>query len=678
MRFMTEARDRFIRRPGLVLFIILLLAAALRLVALGRVPPGPSYDELQNARLSERILANQLAIYFPENFGQEPLYPALTAAMVRLLGWSVISIRTVGGLAGVLSVATLYFVARELADRRAAILASAFYAVSFWALIETRVGLETALLPPLSGLAVFFLARGLRQQNQPGKHGLFSFAVAGLFLGGHVYAYTPGRVMPLLPIALLGYLLLVERSRLRRGWSGWLTLLVVMAAVAAPLVLFLRAHPGAEVRLDQLAGPLKALRRGNPRPLLDISVRTLGMFSFRGEPQWLYNVAERPVFDPLTSVLFYVGVVWCSARLRDWRYGLVLLWLLVGLGPGMVSPPAASFTHTLAAQPAVYLLLGMGADAVWQWLSERRSWLGPSLVGSVLILHLVLSCHAYFGRWRGAPEVRQLYQGGVSAVARELDDHTPPGPVAAGGPYVNHWHPWNAVAFDLALRREDLPVRWFNPGAAWVWPQGAGPVTYYFPVDPLGEQAFDPLLYDLSAADAELVSSREEAFTALRTSSLEPLERRLEAAALTPAALPSPTGQDVALPLRFGDRFRLLGAEVDDDRLVAGAELRVTTYWEVLSKASEPVVAFVHLTSDGSHIWGQHDGLDVWPPSLEPGDRFAQVHQVPVRSRAPTGPYHVEVGLYHPETLQRLPVMDGEKSVADRVMLGGEIWVSVP
>ena len=660
------------RRELWVLVALLLVGAALRLVALGDVPPGPGYDELQNARLSERVLAGEWAIYFAENFGQEPLYPTLAALAVRLLGWSVFVLRLPGALGGLLSVLTLYLAGRRLAGRRAALLAAAFQAVSFWPLIETRMALEMALLPPLSGLAVLFLARGLNGRARPRWHTLLDFALSGLFLGGHVYAYTAGRVMPLLALALGAYLLLLDRRTLRRHRPGLLLLCLVTLLVIAPLALFLHAHPEAEQRLDQLSGPLTALRQGDFRPVLEIAAGTLGMFTLRGEPQWLYNIAGRPVFDPLTSLFFYAGLMVCIAHLRDRRCGLTLLWLLVGLGPGLVSPPPGSFNHTLAAQPAVYLVLALGVDAAWKWLARRRAWAGPLMVALLLMLNGVLSCRAYFVTWAGAPEVRELYQGGVTAIAHELDTHDPPGPVAVGAPYVNYWHPWNAIGFDLALRREDLSVRWFNPGGGWVWPTGAGPITFYFPADPLGPQTFDPALRELFMADATLLPTDDDDFTVFRVAYPAALEERLEGLAERHVAwppelahLPPPT-----LPLVFGDRFALLGAELQKTAVPPGGEVRLVTYWEVRSADPAPVVAFVHLTSDGQDIWGQHDWLDVWPVGLQPGDRFAQVHLVPVKPETPPGLYHVQLGLYGPDTLLRLPIATGVGDTADRVWVG--------
>ncbi|HEY74488.1 MAG: hypothetical protein B6I35_10350 [Anaerolineaceae bacterium 4572_32.2] len=660
------------RRELWALVAILLVAATLRLVALSDAPPGPGYDELQNSLLVERVLEGEWAIYFPENFGQESVYPTLAALAVRLLGWNVFALRLPGALAGVLSVLALYLAGRRLANRRAALLAAAFQAVSFWPLLETRMALEMALSPPLAGLALLSLARGLDEQTRTRWPRGLDFTLAGLSLGGHAYAYTAGRVMPLLPLALLAYLLLLDRATLRRVWPGLLALCLVTLLVAAPLALFLRAHPEAEQRLDQLSGPLTALRQGDFRPVLEITVGTLGMFSWRGEPQWLYNISGRPVFDPITSLFFYVGLVLCIANLRRWRCGVTLLCLLVGLGPAMVSPPPASFNHTLAAQPAVYLLLAAGVDAAWRWLTRRRAWLGPLVAALLLALNGALSCYAYFLTWANTPKVQELYQGSITAIAHEMDAHEPSGPVAVGAPYVNYWHPWNALALDLALRRDDLSVRWFNPSGAWVWPADAGSITYYFPTDPLGPQSFDPSLEALFRADAALLPSAGDGFAAFRVTSPAALEERLDALAEPPLAWPPELAHlpPLTLPLVFGDRFALLGVELQTETVAPGGELHLITYWEALTADPAPIVAFVHLTSDGQGIWGQQDWLDVRTAGLQPGDRFAQVHSLPVKAETPPGLYHVQLGLYRPDTLLRLPITTGAESAADRV------WVS--
>jgi hypothetical protein len=318
-------------------------------------------------------------------------------------------------------------------------------------------------------------------------------------------------------------------------------------------------------------------------------------------------------------------------------------------------------------------MLALGVDAAWTWLARRRAWIGPLMAALMLALNGVLSCYAYFVVWRDAPEVRGLYQGGVTAVAHELDAHEPPGPVAIGAPYVNYWHPWNAVGFDLALRRDDLSVRWFDPAGGWVWPAGEGPITYYFPTDPLGPQTFDSELQAVFFADAELISADRDDFAAFRVESPVTFEERLNALEPLPMVWPADKAglSPPVLPLVFGGRFALLGAELQVDSVRPGSQLRLFTYWEVLAADPTPVVAFVHLTSDGTDIWGQVDWLSVWADGLQPGDRFVQVHPVPVEPETPLGTYHAMLGLYTPpDWQQRLPIATGAEGTSDRVLLG--------
>jgi hypothetical protein len=270
-----------------------------------------------------------------------------------------------------------------------------------------------------------------------------------------------------------------------------------------------------------------------------------------------------------------------------------------------------------------------------------------------------------------------LYQGGISAVARELDRHDPPGPVAVGAPYVNYWHPWNTVGFNLTLQRNDLSVRWFDPAGGWVWPAGDGPTTYYFPDDPLGPLASDHELQEMFFKDAILLPTRHDDFTAFRLNSPASFEAHL--AALEPMSLTWPLEKahlpEPSLPLVFDDRLVLLGAELQSTTTQPGETLRVLTYWKVQSPDPTPIVAFLHLTSDESTIWGQTDWLSVWADGLQKGDRFVQVHLVPVKQDTPPGVYHLMLGLYPPpDWQQRLPIATGVEEAADRVLLG-EIYV---
>jgi len=707
--------------------VVLLVATALRLGGLRDVPPGLRYDELLDYRMIGRILTGERPLYFAESWGEEPLFLYLQAATLALVPASDWSLRLPAVPCGVLGVLAAWLAARRLFGSRVALLTAAGLAVSFWSIFYSREGIRIIALTPFHGLMVYFVWRGLERlperrqsglvpsENTPGgpasagdsplkrgvrtlvqntaggpasagspplkrgvrtlvrcNPGLLDFVLGGGCLGLSFYVYPAARLVPLLWILLCLYLALFHRPLFQRAWWGLLLVVLVAALVAAPLLLLVYGPAGVEQRGGQLNEAWQALLGGNPGPVLALAVQVAGMLVWRGDQDWLYNVSGRPIFDPLTGACFALGVALCAWHWRQARCGLALLWLGVGLAPAVIAPPPASLSHSIAAQPPAYVLLAVGLDALWRRVQKRWAWAGLTLAAGVVAVHGVLATHAYFVTWASAPQVRELYQGGITAVARELDAHDPPGPVAIGAPYVNYWQPWNIAAFDLALRRTDMPVRWFNPAGGWIWPAGPGPTTFYFPADPLAPQSFDPALKPLFFADATLLPSAMDDLAAFRVAHPAALEERLGALAQPALAWPPDLAYlpPPALPLIFGGRFALLGAEMQESTVSPGGQFRLTTYWDVSVADPAPVVAFVHLTSDGQDVWGQYDWLDVWPVGLQPGDRFVQVHPVPVKPETPPGLYHVQLGLYRPDTLQRLPIAASVAAAADRVWIG--------
>ncbi|MGB5933737.1 MAG: glycosyltransferase family 39 protein, partial [Anaerolineae bacterium] len=81
-------------------------------------------------------------------------------------------------------------------------------------------------------------------------------------------------------------------------------------------------------------------------------------------------------------------------------------------------------------------------------------------------------------------------------------------------------------------------------------------------------------------------------------------------------ALPSP---DHPLKARLGEMVRLLGYDLEGDRVRPGEEIGLTLYWQALAPADRPYKVFTHLIGEENTIWGQHDSQPVggtYPPNL--------------------------------------------------------------
>jgi hypothetical protein len=110
----------------------------------------------------------------------------------------------------------------------------------------------------------------------------------------------------------------------------------------------------------------------------------------------------------------------------------------------------------------------------------------------------------------------------------------------------------------------------------------------------------------------------------------------------------------------FGDRIMLLGY---DQELSAG-ELKLTLYWQAEQPLNPNWTVFVHLVDDTGTLKSQQDGQPRdghYPTSVwDQGEVVDDRHLLPLPDGLPDGTYRVVVGLYSPESGERLPTLDDD------------------
>jgi hypothetical protein len=119
----------------------------------------------------------------------------------------------------------------------------------------------------------------------------------------------------------------------------------------------------------------------------------------------------------------------------------------------------------------------------------------------------------------------------------------------------------------------------------------------------------------------------------------------------------------MALPVSFGDTAALIGYQINR----VGNDLTLITYWRAGDHIVTPLQMFVHVLDANGAIVAQADRLDASPDSWQPGDVIAQVHRLNVPAAAQ--PVQLAVGLYQPETGERLPVRVDGQVIDQRLLL---------
>src|SRR4051794_32201702 len=159
---------RVVSEPRWILFALIVVGLALRLWALGSVPPGLDSDEASigyNAYSLLQTGRDEYGVPLPlafRAFGEykRPAYIYATVPSVAAFGLTPFAVRFPAAVFGALSIPALYAAAfRLLRSRRAALCAAGMLAISPWHLQFSRGAREVSLmLLALLGMAACLLA----------------------------------------------------------------------------------------------------------------------------------------------------------------------------------------------------------------------------------------------------------------------------------------------------------------------------------------------------------------------------------------------------------------------------------------------------------------------------------------------------------------------------------------
>lgn len=654
---------------------LLLIAFALRVMLLDTVPPGLTHDEIAQLGVADQIRAGDWRLFYPDNYGVEPLYHYALAASISLWGMNSLAMRWPEVFAGMLGLACTYALATRLFNQRVGLIALAAAAVTWWSIILGRVVLREGWQIPLYALALYAFWRGFEPAlRADGKVSWQLLMVSGVALGLGSYVYTVARGLFLVFVVFGGYLMLFHWRVFKRSWRGLVMVAVIALVVTAPLQLYTAGHPEFE---DLPAIPLLQNGLGGMLTQLPgITVRVVSHFLGVGDANSEFNLPYRAMFNPIGTLLFGLGLLLTIWRLRQPKYMLVLLAWSIVLVPVILFDAHFPFTRMAAAQPLTFALLGVGADAfitaVQKIRSGRAATIGlATACGVIFVLSLINTIQDMFIAWPAAAETRSVYNAELRQVSRWIQAH--PGPLAQCTLWLEF--PWDPQ-YHQSIAHEagqyfGYPYdqsRWHDCRYSLVIPAGGQFVYAHSDLEPLtlflGRGLKNPWL-----GNAQPI---EEVPGALQVDDRSALAEQQAAWNHLPVAWP-PEAQAPAppqLPVDFNHAVELIGYQVKPQQVKPGESVRVITYWRVTGDVPQDLIAFTHLYRTPTEVLAQQDQLDVYGPSLKPGDVFVQSHEfVTVPPDTPAGSYWIAEGLYHKDGGKRWPIYAGGQQVADRIFL---------
>jgi 4-amino-4-deoxy-L-arabinose transferase-like glycosyltransferase len=581
-----------------------------------------------------------LGRWLAEQFGVPLAGLAEGSASIEYLALLRMPLALVNTLAVVLG----YLLLRRLLPPTTALLAALLWALAPFVIAHSRLLHVDALLTSTMTLSLLLLLVALFATPQVRAGALWTLAASGALGGLALLTKAPSLV--LLPV--VGLLLLAgapaERGVWRRLWWAagryglWL---------ACAVAVFYALWPAMWVAPAQAVGAVLAEVADNGAVPHHTGNYFLGCPV--ADPGWLfYPVALLWRGTPFLLLgLLLLPLLWRriemgdTAEARRERYVLLALGLFVLLFGLALTLAAKKFDrYLLPAWPALAVLAAAGWSRLLVWLAATRRgaphaarlWPGLSLLVAGILSLTLLWYHPYYLAY-----FNPLLGGGTTARHVLL---------VGWGEGMERVGAWLRARPDVTRS----PVLTWGPRTLEPFVPGR---TAYLNAQNLEQPASYAVLYVRAAQRQESAAAQEllQQQPPLYTLSLHGIEYA--------RVYQPPRPYDEPVGALFGEGLHLRGfsQQIQDD----GRALVITPAWDVQAAMPGGWFSFVHvLDAEGRRI-AQIDApideglFDEW----QAGQQFGGPLPIALPPDAPPGPYRVALGVYRPDSGERLPLRRG-------------------
>jgi 4-amino-4-deoxy-L-arabinose transferase-like glycosyltransferase len=720
---------QFFRLPGisktsLILLAIFIIAACLRL-------PRLSYaefheDELENMRLI--VAAYRGEEYAPFLDSKGPIHWLLPAALWYLNGWLTEGVvRSPFALASLLLIPLIFSLGRRMSGGRDSIglLAAGFVAVNGFFVAYARFIENQSLIVLWGALAVWLAYRYYTEDRYQFLLWLAFTLAIGLIAHPDVLLYLPVFAF------IIGFKLYHNRSAWRSQWPWLLGASLIFVGLSGLFYVPYLTDPDigavgqyfAEERIGQsllynrvynLFDQDKLYSTHYHAPLLVLFLtwlllRLFGQWGWRGWSLFgllalaIISTVALPhlwlvrgltfAFIPyalLTLILLFLPKTPLETK-------ILFLWFSAPLGALLFLAKDAA-DHIQIAYPAWALLAAFGLANLWHYLGHStlfapisRTALRVAIVATLALAGVLILIYQYLAFLAPVTvywQVKSDSESNPTSIYNRLYGSIPRPRKIFSNPRLGGWkavgYLWETgqLSGDFRSINESFatPI-WYtfqtprscynDPQHYWVqrdwqgWPEEEADLAgqgYTLTRVVFVDQHPKLHLYEKNAPPGPP-----------ETLDLEAYRHKFDLLA-TPARFASE--EDVTRPasFNFGDKLLLRGYDLPQ-AVRRNQLLPVTVYWEGLAPMEIRYRAFVHLVDSQEVRWGQQDddpACRLLTTDIRPGQRASRQFRVPVDPAAPPGEYKLILGVYQPETMERLAIWDNlaSQSPGDYVVLG--------
>ncbi|MCU0481252.1 MAG: glycosyltransferase family 39 protein, partial [Anaerolineae bacterium] len=596
------------KRVSFVLAIIILLGATfLRVEDLTTLPIGYTDDEINSIRITEAARNGNIEVFYNlGNEGREGIYHVLLALTTTLTGKGTLGYRILSVWMGLITLATVYAIGRRIFGEIAGLGAMAFLAVMFMPIVFSRQISPTMLLPAVSAAVLLLLSMTMpvyRRRWQRGDNTIIAAAL-GFFLGLGIYIHPAGLFILVMSLLFIAYMLRSRRSMSRRRLSYIGFSLLILIIMSIPYIISTIRRPGLG-GIDRLGGT-------NIGDIFtDFINSILGLVGVGDANVWV-NLPNRPLLDPISTILMFIGIGIAIWGRRQPRYALLLIATAILSPIYLFSSNAPNFTNLATFIPVIGLYIGLGMQMVIHYIPrlDLQRFVGIALFG-LLVAHGAWTYQDFFSEWEQTPQIQNAYSTRLGLLAAHID-RSGNTPIVVCGFQVGQSPSAPTLSdsqrLNLHLNRVDrTSLRYVDCNMAFVMMNGGARQEVIIPNTTIFETADAEIktwLYQLQSIESPHLPLDGVFIFDAEQILADRLGQLVGEAGPPVSYAPSgdmPQSDPVHTPISFGGNLTLLGYLLDANTegvYTPSQTIRVVTYWRTQGTVPPDLRLFTHILID--------------------------------------------------------------------------------
>lgn len=391
----------------IVTYVAMVIGFAIRLINLEKMPNGLIPDEASAGYEAFSILnygtdrwGKSIPVFLISwGSGQNALYTYLLIPFIKVLGLTKFAIRLPMALVSCASIIAMYFLLKNIFNKKIATIGAIFLAICPWHIMKARYGLESNIFPNIVLFAVLFMVLGIKKEK------INIFYIGWALLGISAYSYgTSYFFITIFTISTLIFLLIKRKIKFKEALIA--TLIAFVIALPIVIMILINIFDLPEIKIFCFTIPRLFINRFEGNCSIFSSSFITNSINNIKESVKILMLQDGNFLWGLTywysMPLFFIGIY--EAIVKNKKYsitnGIMNIWFLASVLLLFLVTPGIIRINIIMIPIIYYIILGLNVIIE---LNKDKKWI--LIVFSIIIVaSFICFVYSYFTTKYEGPE----------------------------------------------------------------------------------------------------------------------------------------------------------------------------------------------------------------------------------------------------------------------------------